>query len=85
MALNIPDGWYVACFTANDGIYGCGHRHPSIPEAMLCIVPDGGSFIRASENGILRSLNEGEEHDAFLGALSKMPWSWRNKTAKRAG
>jgi len=69
---------YVACFTRDDGVYACGHEHESIADAMNCLVPDGGSFIRACEAGVFRSLYQGEFID-YLEALKKMPWSWQNK------
>jgi len=68
---------YVACFSEDDGIYSCGHLHPSVRDAMNCLVPDGGSFVRAYEAGAVRSLTNGEFID-FLEALAKMPWNWRN-------
>ena len=70
--------FYVACWTEDDGIYSCGHSHPSVRDAMNCLVPDGGSFIRAYDDGLLRSLNNREFID-FLESLKEMPWSWRNK------
>ena len=70
---------YVACFTRDDGVYSCGHEHESIADAMNCLVPDGGSFIRAREAGAFRSLHQREFID-FLEALKNMPWSWPNKT-----
>ena len=45
---------------------------------MNCLVPDGGSFIRAVDSGSYRSLHQGEFID-FLEALQTMPWSYRNK------
>jgi hypothetical protein len=45
---------------------------------MKCLVPDGGSFIRAFDSGAYRSLDQGEFID-FLEALQTMPWSCRNK------
>jgi hypothetical protein len=45
---------------------------------MACLVPDGGSFIRAIDAGAFRSLSETECVD-FLRALGTMPWSARNK------
>lgn len=69
---------YVACFTRDDGVYYCGHAHESVAGAMNCLVPDGGSFIRACEAGVFRSLQQREFID-FLEALKKMPWSWQNK------
>ena len=44
---------------------------------MNCLVPDGGSFVRAYDAGVLRPLTNGEFID-FLEALEKMPWNWRN-------
>jgi hypothetical protein len=52
--------FYVACWTEIEGIYSCGHEHVTIREALECLVPDGKSFIRARENGRVRSLNEEE-------------------------
>jgi hypothetical protein len=46
------------------------HEHATIAEAMRCLVPDGGSFIRAFEAGASRSLNEAE-YKEFLAALSQ--------------
>ena len=71
--------FYVACWTEDDGVYCCGHPHLRVRDAMDCLVPDGGSFIRANEAGIFRSLTNREFID-FLEALQEMPWSWRNKT-----
>lgn len=70
--------FYVACWTEDDGIFGCMHEHPSVRDAMNCLVPDGGSFIRACEAGIFRSLNEAEFID-FMEALLHMPWSPPNR------
>ena len=78
MAPNTPDITYVACFTEDDGVYSCGHHHPSVREAMNCLVPDGGSFIRAYDAGIFRSLSNREFID-FLESLEQMPWSRRSK------
>ena len=77
--MTIPDVHYVACWTEDDGIYSCGHSHLVVRDAMNCLVPDGGSFIRACEAGVFRSLTNREFID-FLEALQEMPWSWRNKT-----
>jgi len=82
MALNISDVHYVACWTEDDGVYSCGHTHPNVREAMKCLIPDGGSFIRAYDAGVCRSLTNREFID-FLEALQDMPWSWRNKTQRR--
>ena len=70
--------FYVACWTEDDGVYSCGHSHLVVRDAMNCLVPDGGSFIRAHDEGFLRSLNNREFID-FLESLKEMPWSWRNK------
>ncbi len=78
MAANTPDITYVACFTEDDGVYSCGHHHPTVREAMNCLVPDGGSFIRAYDAGIFRSLSNREFID-FLESLEQMPWSHRSK------
>jgi len=65
---------YAACWTEDDGIYFCGHHHVTVTEAINCLVPYGGSFIRAVENGKSRSLNE-SEYQEFLIALKTMSWS----------
>jgi hypothetical protein len=78
MAPNIPETTYIACFTEDDGVYSCGHEHTSIAEAMNCLVPDGGSFIRACEAGVFRSLND-EEFFQFELWLREMPWSSQNE------
>jgi len=52
--------FYLTCWTEYDGIYSCGHEHLTIREALECLVPDGKSFIRARDNGRLRSLNDAE-------------------------
>lgn len=83
MASNISEIRYVACFTEDDGVYSCGHLHPTVREAMDCLVPDGGSFIRAYDAGILRSLTNPEFID-FLESLQKMPWSRRSRTQEDA-
>ena len=83
MASNIPEISYVACFTEDDGVYSCGHLHPSVREAMNCLVPDGGSFIRAHDGGTFRSLTNREFID-FLESLEKMPWSRRSRTQEGA-
>jgi len=46
---------------------------------MKCLVPDGGSFIRAYDAGVFRSLDPKEWID-FLESLPTMPWSLRYKT-----
>jgi hypothetical protein len=78
MAPNTPDIRYAACFTEDDGVYSCGHLHLTIREAMNCLVPDGGSFIRAYDSGTFRSLSNREFID-FLESLEQMPWSRRSK------
>ena len=70
MAPNIPDVHYEACWTENDGIYSCGCEHPTIYDAMRCLVPDGSMFIRAVQDGISRSLNDTELIE-FLAASSR--------------
>jgi len=61
----------------------CGHSH------LVVRNPDempwsriGGSFIRAYDAGVFRSLTD-RESIGFLEALQEMPWSWRNKTQER--
>jgi hypothetical protein len=78
MNTRMADIFYVACFIEDDGIYSCGHEHATVREAMNCIVPDGGSFIRAFEFGAFRSLDYRELID-FLESLEDMPWSFRNR------
>jgi hypothetical protein len=65
--------YYVACWTEDNGIYSCGHQHPNVREAMNCLVPNGGSFIRAHDAGTFRSLDQAEYID-FIEALQTMPW-----------
>jgi hypothetical protein len=69
---------YVACWTEDDGIHFCDHAHATVVDAMDCLVPDGGSFIRAWDFGVFRSLSNLEFLD-FLESLGSMPWSSRNK------
>lgn len=78
MPASKPEISYVACFTQDDGVYACEHRHPSVREAMNCLVPNGGSFIRAHEAGNFRSLSNPEFID-YLESLAQLPWSWRHK------
>jgi hypothetical protein len=78
MAPNTPHISYVACFTEDDGVYSCGHLHPTVRDAMNCLVPNGGSFIRAHDAGTFRSLSNREFID-YLESLEQMPWSWRSK------
>jgi hypothetical protein len=46
---------------------------------MNCLVPNGGSFIRAHEAGTFRSLSNREFID-YLESLEHQPWSWRSKS-----
>jgi hypothetical protein len=62
--------YYVVCWTETEGIYSCGHDHLTIPEALGCLVPDGGMFIRVRDQGVLRSLND-LETELFEYALKK--------------
>jgi hypothetical protein len=78
MAANTTEIRYAACFTEDDGVYSCGHLHSSVREAMDCLVPNGGSFIRAFDSGTFRSLTNREFID-FLESLEQMPWSKRSK------
>jgi hypothetical protein len=64
---------YATCWVGEDGIYSCGHEHESVADAMQCLIPNGGEFIRACESGVFRSLSE-DEVVAFLAALRYMPW-----------
>jgi hypothetical protein len=61
--------FYMVCWTAIEGIYSCGHEHLSVKEAVECLVPDGKSFIRASDQGRLRSLNDAE-FSVFLSEIA---------------
>lgn len=45
---------------------------------MDCLVPNGGSFLRALDAGVSRSLNDREFID-FLEALQEMPWRSKEK------
>jgi hypothetical protein len=73
VSTTIPDLYYFACFTEDDGVYSCGHYHLTVRDAMNCLVPDGGSFIRAWDRGLSRSLNDREFID-FMEGLQTMPW-----------
>jgi len=64
--------YYVACWTEDDGVYARGHSHLVVRDAMNCLVRDGGSFIRAYDAGVFRSLTHRELID-FLEALQEMP------------
>ena len=59
---------YEVCWVGLDGLYGCGHEHPSVADAARHMAPTGRSFIRACESGVFRSLSEGEFGE-FLVAL----------------
>jgi len=74
--------WYAAFYIAADGLYRCDHQHPTVRSAMYCIVPNGGSFIRAFESGAFRSLDYKELID-FVESLQDMPWSVRYKARGR--
>ncbi len=78
LKMTIPDRYYVACCTWDDGIYSCGHDHPTVRDAMGCLMPNGGGFIRAHDAGVFRSLDNRELID-FLESLEGMSWSSRNK------
>ncbi len=73
MARNIADVEYLVCWVGEDGIYSCGCRHESVADALKCLSPNGGSFIRACESGVIRSLNDDEFID-FVAALRDAPW-----------
>lgn len=64
---------YEICWIGDDGLYGCGHKHLSVGDAVKHMVPNGRSFIRACESGVFRSLSE-TEFGYFLAALRDMPW-----------
>ncbi len=64
------DRFYIACWTEKSGIQICGHEHPTIREALRCMVPNGRGFIRASDAEGMRSLNE-DEMDVFHAELSR--------------
>ncbi len=72
MAPNIPDVRYLVCWVGEDGIYSCGCEHESVAHALKCLSLHDGSFIRACESGVIRSLNNDEFID-FLVALREMP------------
>jgi hypothetical protein len=82
LVTNVVRTRYAACWTEDDGIYFCGHKHETLSDAMKCLVPDGGSFVRAFESGLSRSLNE-TEYQEFLAILRAMPWS-RSKGEKQS-
>jgi hypothetical protein len=71
VSTTIPELYYFACFTEEDGIYSCGHEHLTVREAMDCMVPNSGSFIRAWDRGLSRSLNDREFID-FMEALKAL-------------
>jgi len=71
VSTTIPELYYFACFTEDDGLYSCGHKHPTVRDAMNCLVPDGGCFIRACDGGVCRSLNDREFID-FIEALESI-------------
>ena len=49
---------YVACYLGDGGVMNCGHDHATIRDAMQCLRP--GGFVRAKEEGVLRSLDDDE-------------------------
>ena len=65
VSLSMSKIWYVVSCTEEDDIHSCGHKHRTVAEAMKCLVPDRGSFIRAFEAGIFRLLNERELIDVL--------------------
>lgn len=66
--------YYEICWVGEDGLYGCGHEHPSVADAVRYMAPSGRCFIRACESGgIFRSLSD-SEFIAFLAALRERPW-----------
>ena len=50
-----------------------GISNSTVRDAMNCLVPNGGSFIRAHDAGVFRSLDQAEYID-FIEALPTMPW-----------
>jgi len=50
---------------------------------MNCLVPNGGSFIRAHDSGVCRSVTNREFID-LLESLQEMPWSCRSKAQEGA-
>ncbi len=66
--------YYVVCWTETGGIYSCGHDHSTIAEALGCLVPDGRTFIRARDKGVLRSLND-LEAEIFAYEWKKKHWT----------
>jgi hypothetical protein len=73
MAPNISDLHYEACWTENDGLYGCGCRHETIADAIGCVIGDGKHFVRAVEGGVSRSLNEEELREFVLALVRRVP------------
>src|SRR5215831_1967388 len=64
---------YEICWVGKDGLYGCGHEHPSVADATRYMAPNSGCFIRACESGVYRSLSE-REFTQFLLALNERSW-----------
>jgi hypothetical protein len=60
---------FAVCWTERDGIHYCGCDHKTIAAAMRCLIPDGRTFIRAWDQGVLRSLTD-DELEIFLSALA---------------
>ena len=76
--LSSPEVCYVACWTEDDGVHSCGCHHPNIAAALQCLTPDGSTFIRALDNGVLRSLNDDELgtfiRESMLRVLTHRPY-----------
>jgi hypothetical protein len=81
MPPNIADVCYLVCRVEDDGVYSCGHEHQSVAEAMKCLDPHNGSFIRACEAGIFRPLNN-KEYVYYLEAFRNMSWRKQNGPLK---
>ena len=64
-ATTAPEVRFMACWTEDDGLHSCGCPHLSIAAALGCLTPDGRTFIRAWDNGVLRSLSD-DELGAFI-------------------
>jgi len=78
MATDASGVRYVVCWTEDEGLYCCACVHETIKAAMRCLTPDGRTFMRAWDNGILRSLND-DELGVFIlelqGRVSRLPCS----------
>ncbi len=69
--------WYAICWVGDGGIYSCGHEHGSVADAMHCLVPDGGDFIRACESGVFRV--EGDALEVARMELGERCPPWRGE------